>query len=113
MTIPRINMTAIQGLPFTFFIPVLDFDGNVIDATGDTFSSVMATWGGTTVATFATEYTLDDTHNPALKLSLTAVQTAAISPGIYRWDATTTDSVTADTLPIAIGEISVLDFASV
>lgn len=110
--IARVNMDMYQGLPFTWYLPIYDPTGTVENLTGDTFTAIMGTTNGTTIETFATAVGLDDTGLPALVMTLTAAETLAIPVGIYRWDCIMSDSVTGDVLPIAVGDVSVMDMLS-
>jgi hypothetical protein len=102
--VPSVALDDIyQSAPYTVVVNITDQTGPV-DVSASTFASQLRRYPSADVAaTFNIDNSAAATGT--IQLSLTSAQTAALDPGVYRWDV---DRIQGSTIqPLAKGEIIV------
>lgn len=103
------NLTAYQGLPLSTFVALSNEDGSTYDYTLYTYDGEVRSYvDDALIATLSVTGATSNGENGVI-IEATALVTAAINPGIYKYDILQTETATSITLPAFSGDFIMLN----
>lgn len=103
------NITAYQGLPLNEFIPLSNNDGTAYDYTLYTYEAEVRSYVNDALIATLTVTGGSSSDDSGVYVTASAVTTAAISPGIYKFDVLQTTTSDSSVIPAFSGDFVLLD----